>query len=111
MLYCEIFNKNLDEIRDFIDQFSTKALHMGYAATIGSPVVHHGCFCKYCKIHDDYGAALIKKNQMTDPTGYYPITIESIDKWAPDINKPLPYFKLYFDYTTNQVCKKFFLLF
>ena len=105
MLYCEIFNKTIDEIREFLKEFSTKALHMGYAATIGVPVIHHGCFCKFCKIHDHCGAILIERGKMADPTGYYPITIKSIDEWAPDVNKPLSFFNLYFHYTTNYVLK------
>lgn len=63
-------------------------------------IVHHGCFCSYCEVKDHCRAVLIQRGKMGGPDGYYPTTIESTDEWAPDINEPLPYFKLYFNYTT-----------
>ena len=101
MLYCKLFNKELNEIEDFITQFSTKALHMGYAAMMSSVVIHHGCFCKYCKIRDQCQKILIRRGKTGGPDEYYPTTIDSVDSWAPDNNKPLPYFNLYFDLTSH----------
>ena len=99
-LYCLLFKKDLNEVCCFIEQFSTKALHMAYAAMMDSVIVHHGCFCTYCKVKDHCRAVLIERGKFPGPDGYYPCSIESIDKWAPDEKQPLPYFHLYFNYTT-----------
>ena len=63
----------------------------------GSPAIHHGCFCKYCITRDHCYAVLIERKHFSGPDGYYPSTIESIDKWAPDDKEPIPYFRMYCD--------------
>ena len=81
----------------FFKNFRQKALHMGYDAMIGSPAIHHGCFSKYCITRDHCYAVLIERTQFSGTEGYYPSTIESIDKWAPDDKEPIPYFRMYCD--------------
>ena len=95
MIYCSLYNTEVGHARAFIREFSTKALHMGYDAMIGNPVIHHGCFCKYCKIKDHCYAVLIERRHFSGPDGYYPSSIESIDTWAPDDKEAIPYFRMY----------------
>ena len=52
---------------------------MGYDAMIGKPVIHYGCFCKYCVTKDHCYAVLIERKHFSGPDDYYPRSIESID--------------------------------
>ena len=97
LLYCKLYNTKMKYARIFFHEFSTKALHMAYAATIGNPILHRTCFCKQCQIRDHCLAVLLERGHFKVPDGKYPHTIDSIDKWCPDDKEPLPYFKMYFD--------------
>lgn len=79
LIYCELYNTKLADARPFFREFSTKALHMGYDAMIGKPVIHYGCFCKYCITKDHCYAVLIERKHFSGPDDYYPRSIESID--------------------------------
>ena len=97
LLYCKLYNTEIKYCRIFLHEFSTKALHMGYAATYGEPTLHQACFCKQCQIRTECLEVLLERGHFKGPDGKFPPSVDSIDKWCPDDQVPLPYFKMYYD--------------
>ena len=97
LLYCKLYNTDINYARIFIHEFSTEALHMAYAATYGQTLLHQACFCKQCQIRNHCKEVLTERGHFKGPDGKFPKTVDTIDKWCPDDQLPLPYFKMYFD--------------
>ena len=93
LLYCEFFSKTVNECDEFVEQFSTKSLHWAHDVLRK----HVNCNCNYCKICYKCRNILIKRKHFSGPDEYYPTYLEDIDKWAPENQEPLNYFKLLFD--------------
>ena len=70
---------------------------MGYATTYGKPTLHQACFCKQCQIQRECLEVLLERGHFKGPDRKFPPSVDSIDKWCPDDQVPLPYFKMYYD--------------